>query len=98
MRTLYLAIGLSYIVTGFAVAMLFVYVFRRRFSGNFWVTAFVAVSGAFIGGVVDFLFDDIIALLTSINGVFNIFPPVITASILLMVFTALSERSDEYND
>lgn len=98
MRTLYLAIGLSYIVTGFVVALLFVYVFRRRFSGNFWAAAVVAVSGAFIGGMIDFVFDDVIAILTSINGVFNIFPPVIAASILLTIFAGLSERNDEYGD
>lgn len=78
------------------VAILFVYVFRRRFSGHFWAAAIVAIIGAFFGGVIDFLFSDIIEALTSINGVFNIFPPLITASILLFVFSDLSERKDEY--
>lgn len=98
MRTLYLAVALSYIVTGFVVALLFVYVLRRRFSGNFWAAVLVSVIGAFVGGVVDFLFDDIIAALTSINGIFNIFPPLIAAAILLTIFANLSEGKDQYGD
>jgi membrane protein YqaA with SNARE-associated domain len=97
-RTLYLAVGLSYIVTGLFVALLFVFVFRRQFSGHFWGAAVVAVVGSFIGGLVDFFFDDLIRMLTAINGVFNIFPPLIAASLLLTVFSYLSERKDEYGD
>jgi len=97
-RTLYLAVGLSYFVTGLVVALLFVYLFHRRFTGRFWTAAIVAVAGAFFGGLVDFLFHDVITALTSINGVFNIFPPLIAASILLMIFATLSEKKDEYGD
>ena len=98
MRTLYLAVGLSYIVTGLVVALVFVYIFRRRFSGHFWGAAIVAVVGSFIGGLVEFFFDDVIRVLTAINGVFNIFPPLIAAALLLTVFSYLSERKDEYGD
>jgi len=97
-RTLYLAVGLSYIVTGLVVALVFVYIFRRRFSGHFWGAAIVAVVGSFIGGLVEFFFDDVIRVLTAINGVFNIFPPLIAAALLLTVFSYLSERKDEYGD
>ncbi len=98
MRTLFLAVSLSYIVTGFLVALFFVYVFRRRFTGHFWAAAVVAVIGAFLGGLVEYLFSDVIRTLASINGVFNIFPPVIAASIFLTVFSRLSEKGDEYGD
>ena len=98
MRTLYLAVGLSYIVTGLVVALVFVYIFRRRFSGHFWGAAIVAVVGSFIGGLVEFFFDDVIRVLTAINGVFNIFPPLIAAALLLTVFSYLSERKDGYGD
>ena len=97
-RTLYLAVGLSYIVTGLILAVVFVYVFQRRFSAGFWGAAIVAVIGSFVGGLVEFLFDDVIEMLTSINGVFNIFPPLIAGSILLVLFAHLSERKDEYGD
>ncbi len=98
MRTLYLAVSLSYIVTGFFVAILFVFIFRRHFIGHFWAAALVAVIGAFFGGVVEFLLADLIRILSSINGVFNIFPPIITASIFLIVFAHLSEQKDDYGD
>lgn len=79
------------------MALIYVYVFRRSFSGNFWGATFVAVAGAFLGGLVDFLFADLISRLSSINGVLNVFPPIITAAILLSLFAGLSERKDEYD-
>ncbi|MFA7566784.1 MAG: hypothetical protein WCY01_07130 [Alkalispirochaeta sp.] len=98
MRTLYLAVSLSYIVTGFVVAVFFVFVFRRRFTGHFWSAALVAVIGAFLGGVVEYLLADVITKLASINGVFNVFPPIIVASIFLTIFANLSEQKDDYGD
>ncbi len=97
MAILYLAIGLSYVAVGALMALIYVYVFRRHFSGSFWGATLVAVIGAFLGGLVDFLFADLISTLSSINGVLNIFPPIITAAILLSVFAGLSERNDEYD-
>jgi membrane protein YqaA with SNARE-associated domain len=97
-RTLYLAVSLSYLVTGFIVAIVFVYIFRRRFMGHFWAAALVAVIGAFIGGVVEYLLADLIRMLSSINGVFNVFPPIIAASVFLTIFAHLSEHKDDYGD
>lgn len=97
MAILYLAIGLSYIAIGAVLALVYVYVFRRRFSGSFWAATLVAVAGAYLGGLVDFLFADIIEALSSVNGVLNLFPPIITAAILLSIFAHLSERKDEYD-
>lgn len=97
MAILYLAIGLSYIAIGAVLALVYVYVFRRGFSGSFWAATLVAVAGAFLGGLVDFLFADIIETLSSVNGVLNLFPPIITAAILLSIFAHLSERKDEYD-
>lgn len=79
------------------MALVYVYVFKRRFSGSFWGATAVAVTGAFLGGLIDFLFADLIAQLSAINGVLNIFPPIITAAILLSLFAGLSERKDEYD-
>lgn len=90
--------GLSYIVTGLFVALLFVFVFRRRFSGHFWSAAVVAIIGSFIGGLFDHFFDELIRMLTAINGVFNVFPPLIAASLVLVAFSALSQQKDDYGD
>ncbi len=96
MKTTFLAVGLSYALIGFALAVLYVYVLRRKFFGKFWGAGIVAVLGAFAGGVVEFLFKDLITRLSSINGIVNIFPPLIAASILLSVFAAFSESKDTY--
>ncbi len=97
MTTMYLAIGLSYLVIAFALTMLYVYVFQRSFAGNFWGAFLVAAGGTFIGGIVDFLFADIIARLSSINSVLNIFPPIIAGALILSLFAYLSERKDTYD-
>ncbi len=97
MTTLFLAVGLSYVVIAFALAILFVYGFRRSFTGNFWGAVTVAIVGAFLGGLVDYFFADIIEQLRTINGVLNIFPPIIAATIVLSIFASLSERKDTYD-
>jgi lipoprotein signal peptidase len=97
-NTLYLAVAISYVAVGLVMAVLYVYVFRRRFTGHFWAAALVAICGAFIGGLIDFLFADIIEQLTSIVGVLNLFPPLIAAAVVLSTFASLSERKDEYDD
>jgi H+/gluconate symporter-like permease len=95
MSTYYLSIALTYIVIAFAVALLFVFLFRRRILGHFWGALIVALLGAFIGGVVDYLFHDIIEALRNLNGAVNIFPPLIASVILIRLFAHFSERSDE---
>mgnify|MGYP006291437791 CR=1 FL=1 len=95
MNTYYLSIALTYIVIAFAVAMLFVFLFRRRILGHFWGALVVALVGAFIGGVVDYLFHDVIEALRNLNGAVNVFPPLIAAVLLLTLFAHFSERSDE---
>lgn len=97
MTTTFLAVGLSYAVIGFALAAVFVYILRRRFTGDFWGAAFVATAAAFIGGLIDFFFADIIEILSTINGVLNIFPPIIAAAIALSVYATLSEKKDPYD-
>lgn len=95
MNTYYLSIALTYIVIAFGVALLFVFLFRRRILGRFWGALAVALIGAFLGGVVDYLFNDIIELLRNLNGAVNVFPPLIAAVLLLTIYAHFSERSDE---
>lgn len=97
MKTTILAVGLTYILIGFFLALIFVFVFRRTFFGHFWGAALVAIIGAFAGGVFDLAFHDIVQRLTSINGIINIFPPTILAGIVLSLFARFSESKDTYD-
>lgn len=97
MTTFFLAIGLSYLVIGMVIALIYVYVFRRRFAGKYWGAAVVAIAGAFLGGLTDYLFSDLIETLSSVNGVLNVFPPIIAAAVILSAFASLSERKDRYD-
>ncbi len=90
MATYYLNIGLTYIVIGFAITLWFYYVLRRPFLGRFWGALVLGLIGAFLGGVVDFYFDDLIHRLANLNNV-NIFPPLITSFILMWVFSAVTD-------
>lgn len=97
MTTVYLSVGISYIVIAFALTFLFVYGFRRSFAGDFWGAFLVATGGAFLGGVIDYFFSDIIRWLSSINGILNIFPPIISAGLILVIFAGVSERKDTWD-
>lgn len=95
MNTYYLSIALTYIVIAFGVALIFVFLFRRRILGHFWGALLVALFGAFLGGVADYLFHDIIERLRNLNGAVNVFPPLIAAVLLVTLYANFSERSDE---
>lgn len=97
MAALYLGIGLSYVTIGLLLAVIFYYLLKRDFVGRFWGATIVAIVGAFIGGVVDYLFGDIIARLQSINGVLNIFPPLIVSYVVLSIYARVSEKKDIYD-
>ena len=89
--TYFLTVGLTYAVIGFGVSIVYVYVFRRRFLGKFWGALIVGLVGSFLGGVIDFLFDDIIQALANFNNAVNIFPALITAVLLVSIFARISE-------
>ncbi len=88
----YLTIGLTYLAIGFAVALLFHYVFRKPVLGRFWGALIIALVGSFLGGIIEFFFADIIEILTNLNNAVNIFPPTIAAFVLLAVFAKINER------
>ncbi|HUX51568.1 MAG TPA: hypothetical protein VMW73_12270 [Spirochaetia bacterium] len=94
MATYYLNIGLTYIVIGLAVAILFYYAFRKHFLGNFWGALIVALVGSFLGGIIDYFFGDIIKMLANLNNSVNIFPPIITSFIIVWIFSKLSDFRD----
>jgi uncharacterized membrane protein YeaQ/YmgE (transglycosylase-associated protein family) len=89
--TYFLTVGLTYAVIGFAVSIIYVYVFRRRFLGRFWGALTIGLVGSFLGGVIDFVFDDVIRSLANFANAVNIFPALITAVILVSIFARISE-------
>lgn len=97
MTTLYVAIGIGYILIGFAVALITYYGKRRHPPAAFWVAALIGILGAFIGGIADTLLGDLIERLTRVGGVLNVFPPTIAAVIAVMIFMRLSDRRDEFD-
>ncbi|MCF7913716.1 MAG: hypothetical protein K9L66_00965 [Spirochaetaceae bacterium] len=93
MVSYYFNIGLIYFIIGFGSAILCYYIFKKDVIGHFIGALIVGLIGSFLGGVIEFYFADIIKLLTNLNNSVNIFPPIITAGLLLWIFVKVSERS-----
>lgn len=92
MVSYYFTIGLTYILIGFGCALIFYYVFNKVFIGNFWGVLIVATIGSFMGAIIEFYFENIINALTRINGVVNIFPPLLISIILIYIYHKVSEK------
>ena len=88
----YFNIGLIYFIIGFAVAIISYYIFRKDVIGHFLGALIVGLIGSFLGGALEHLFQDVITMLTNINGAVNIFPPIITSGILIWIFVKASDR------
>ena len=93
MVSYYFNIGLIYFIIGFGSAIICYYIFKKDVIGHFIGALIVGLIGSFLGGVIEFYFADIIELLTNLNNSVNIFPPLITAGLLLWIFVKVSDRS-----
>jgi hypothetical protein len=94
MTTFYLTIGLTYLVIGFAMTILFFYIFRKPFIGRFWGALIVALIGSFLGGLINYFFQDIITMMANLNNSVNVFPPLIASYILVRIYSRISETHD----
>jgi uncharacterized membrane protein YeaQ/YmgE (transglycosylase-associated protein family) len=94
--TYYLTIGLTYLVIGFGVTLFYYFVLKKRFLGHFWGALIVALIGSFLGGVIDFFFEDLIETLSNLNDSVNIFPPLFTSVIIIWIFSQISDNRDKY--
>jgi hypothetical protein len=83
----YILIGLIYIIIGFFFALLYYFVLRKPLLGRFAGALVVAVVGSFFGGVIEYLFSDLIAFFTNFAGVVNVFPPIIVTVIFLHILS-----------
>lgn len=88
----YFNIGLIYFIIGFTVAIFSYFIFRKDVIGHFLGALIVGLIGSFLGGAFEHLFQNVIRILTDINGAVNIFPPLITSGILLWIFVKASDR------
>lgn len=86
----YFNIGMIYFLIGFALALYFVFILKKKMLGYFWGALLVGVVGSFLGGVIEYFFSDIIEKLSNVLNAVNIFPPIITALLLLWIFSKVS--------
>ena len=88
-----LIIFLTYLVTGLLPPTIAVYLFRTQFLGGPWAALAIGVIGAFVGGLADTLFLDVIGDVLIIGGAVDVVPPLVV-SILFTVIYALISRSN----
>lgn len=89
----YFNIGIIYFLTGFSVALLLYFVFKKRVLGRFWGALIVALIGSYLGGLLEYVLYDVIEYLRNINNSVNIFPPLITSIIIVLLYSKLSDRA-----
>ena len=92
MFTFYFNIGLIYLLIGFGVALFSYFIFKKKVLGKFIGALVIALIGSYLGGVLEFIFKDIIAYLTNLNNSVNIFPPLISSIVLMWIYTKVSEK------
>lgn len=96
MPTQILSTALIYLASGLFVAIIYMYVFRASVPGGVPVALFVAVTGSFLGGVLEVALQDLIQSLQDVAGV-NLFPAILTATVLLIAFGATGKlRNDTH--
>lgn len=93
MFSYYFNIGLIYFIIGFAAALVFYLFFKKDIIGKFWGALIVGLVGSFLGAVLEYLLYDVIEYLRNINNAVNIFPPIITAFILLWLFSRVNKSN-----
>ena len=85
----YLNVGFTYFTIGFAVAVFSYFILRKPVLGKFWGALVVALIGSFLGDLVDYIFNDIISLLSDFNSV-NVFAALAVSLLLVWVLSKVS--------
>lgn len=94
MFSYYFNIGLIYFVIGFGVALIFYFLMKKPILGHFWGALVVALVGSFLGGFFGNVFSGVIHTLANLYNSVNIFPPIITAFIVIWIFSKVSEKKE----
>ena len=92
MFSYYFTIALIYVVIGFAVALFFFFILRKKAMGSFWGALAVAVIGSFLGGVLDFFFSDFISKLANLANAVNVFPALVFSFFVLWIYSRFSHH------
>ena len=87
MFSYYFNIALVYLVIGFGVALFFYFVLRKPVIGKFWGALAIGVVGAFLGGVIDYFFADLIDSLSNVAQAVNVFPAILLSFLILWIFS-----------
>lgn len=88
----YFNVFLTYFLVGFSGAVYFYFILKKPILGKFIGALIVGLVGSFLGGLIDWLFADIIKKLSDLNSV-NIFAALITSLILISIFSKVSPSS-----
>jgi uncharacterized membrane protein YeaQ/YmgE (transglycosylase-associated protein family) len=91
----FITIGLIYIIIGFGAALIFYYIFRKKFIGKIWGAILVGIIGSFIGGFIDVFLQNI-WFFTLVFYSVNVIPPCILACLFLWIFCKISNSPEEY--
>ena len=92
MFSYYFNICLIYIIIGFGTALILYYVYNKAFIGNFLGVLIVSIIGSFLGAIIEYYFGNIIEALTKVNGVVNIFPPLMVSIAVIYIYHKVSEK------
>jgi len=87
----YLNIGLTYIVIGFAAAIIICFLLKKNVPGNFWGALLIGLIGSFLGGTIYRLIPDIINRLADINYV-NVYAAFSMAIALILLLSKISSH------
>jgi uncharacterized membrane protein YeaQ/YmgE (transglycosylase-associated protein family) len=85
----FINVGLTYLAIGMACAVYFTFILRKPMLGRFWGALIVGLIGSFLGGLIDQLFPEIIAMLADFNSV-NVFAAVLTSLLMIWILVRVS--------
>ncbi|MBN1696100.1 MAG: hypothetical protein JW881_01190 [Spirochaetales bacterium] len=86
-----LKVGLTYLVIGFASALLVYYVMKKQVPGNFVGAFIIGLIGSFLGGLIYRLIPDIFNFLSDFNDV-NVYAAFGFSFLLIWLLSKLSTK------
>jgi hypothetical protein len=88
-----LIIFLTYVVAGAIPPTLAAYVLRTRFLGGAWAAIAVGVIAAFLGGLADSLFLDLLGDMLVIGRAVDVVPPLVASTVFTVAYGLISRSN-----